>query len=192
MTPELRAVANSQLGVVSRAQARDAQMTERQLKTAVGPHGAWVVVRRGAYAERWEWDGADEAQRYLMRVSAANLMARQHYVLSHSSAAVGIAREYGLEDGVIVGDEVLRLGGSRTQMTGVLGQMRSWPYVTTAREAVALADPGAENMAESLGRLLVCELGFGVPATQVLIEDGRRRPGWTCCCTGTSSRSTGD
>jgi hypothetical protein len=233
MTPDLRAVADSQMGVVSRAQARDAGLTERQLKTALRPGGAWAVVRRGVYAERWEWEAADEARKHLMRVVAVTLSAREPYVLSHSSsavvhglscrpwwrelvhvshprvqggrteggvkhhpayvppgqievvqglrvtscerAAVDIAREHGLEDGVIACDEVLRRGGSRAQLSRVLEQMWSWPYVTTAREAVALADPGAENMAESLGRLLVRELGFGVPATQVWIEDGRRR-----------------
>lgn len=35
-----------------------------------------------------------------------------------------------------------------------------------ARAAVDLADPGAENVAESLTRLLVAELGLGQPTTQ--------------------------
>lgn len=233
MTPELRAVALSQHGLVTRAQALRAGYTERQLKTQLQPHGAWVTVRRGVYLERWEWDGADEARRHHLRVIAAAMTAQAHYVLSHSSAAVAhglacrpywrelvhlshprvlggrteggvkhhpahvpesqivmldgrpatslertavdVAREYGLEDGVAVCDQVLRRGGRREEMAAVLQQMRCWPNVTRARSAVALADPGAENMGESLARMLVIELGFGVPQTQVWIQDGDRR-----------------
>jgi hypothetical protein len=233
MTPHLRALADKQYGVVTRRQALDSGMTERQLKTATQPLGDWVVVRRGAYVERWEWDGADAARRHLMRVVAVTLVARLPYVLSHSSAAVvheldcrphwrelvhvshpgvlggrtesGVkhhpaavpdhqlvmvrglpvtglartavdtAREYGIEDGVIVCDAVLRRGVPRSALYDVLTQMWSWPHVTRARAAVRLADPGAENLAESLARMLVTELGFGTPSTQVWIEDGGRR-----------------
>jgi hypothetical protein len=233
MTPELRSIANRQCGVVTRRQALDAGMTERQLKTMTQPRGEWVVVRRGAYAERWEWDSADESRRHLMRVMSATLMVRMPYVLSHSAAAVvhgldcrphwrelvhlshpgvlggrtesgvkhhpaavpdeqlvvvdglvvtslartgvDIARQYGAEDGVVACDQVLRRGVPRSDMYAVLAGMRSWPNVTKAREAARLADAGAENVAESLARMLVIELGFGVPATQVWIEDGGRR-----------------
>lgn len=233
MYGNLRALADRQCGVVTRKQALDVGMSERQLKTATGHAGAWVIVRRGAYAERWAWDAADEAGRHLMRVSAANLAAPTPYLLSHSSAAVvhgldlrpytrelvhvthprvlggrteggvkhhpaavperqvvmvkglhvtslertavDMAREYGLEDGTIVCDQVLRRGRPRTALEEVLVQMRSWPHVTTARTVVGLADAGAENLAESLARLLVTELGYGRPETQVWIEDGGRR-----------------
>ena len=97
------------------------------------------------------------------------------WATSLERTAVDIAREHGLEDGVVACDQVLRRGGSRVAMLGVLKQMWSWPYVTTARAAVALADPGAENMGESLARMLVIELGYGEPLTQVWIEDGGRR-----------------
>lgn len=233
MDPELRALAHAQCGVVTRRQAVKSGMTERQLKTATQPGGAWVVVRRGAYAERWEWDAADEAHRHLMRVVAVTLAGQRPYVLSHTSAAVlhglscrphwrelihvshprvnggrteggvkhhpalvpasqivmaqgcrvtsrertavDVAREHGLEDGVIACDEVLRLGGSRAALEAVIAGMWSWPHVTVARQAVSLADPGAANMGESMARLLVIELGFGVPQTQVWLEDGDRR-----------------
>jgi hypothetical protein len=39
--------------------------------------------------------------------------------------------------------------------------MRGWPDVAAPRECLALADPGAESVAESLGRHLVDELGLG-------------------------------
>ncbi len=233
MTPLLRTVANSQFGLVTRRSALEVGYTERQLKTMTQPGGQWVVVRRGVYAERWEWDGADETGRHLMRVVAATLTMPAPHVLSHTSAAVAhgldcrpvwrelvhvshpgvrggrteggvkhhpatvpetqvvardglvmtslartgvdIAREHGLEDGVVACDQILRLGTPRSELVSVLGQMRSWPNVTRARAAVALADGGAANIGESLGRMLVVELGYGAPLTQVWIEDGGRR-----------------
>lgn len=233
MIPELRGLANIQQGLVTRSQALEAGYTERRLKTALQPGGAWVTVRRGVYAERWEWDGSDEAARHQMRVKAATMTMALPHVVSHTSAAVvhgldcrphwrdlvhvshpgvrggrteggvkhhpaavpddqivvignlcvtslertgiDIAREHGTEDGVVACDQVLARGGRRATMERVLEQMWSWPHVTSARMAVALADAGAENIAETLGRMLVNELGFGAPATQVWIEDGGRR-----------------
>lgn len=233
MFPQLRAIAETQHGLVTRRQAVQAGCTERQLKTALSPGGALVGVRRGVYVERWEWDQADEEHKHLMRVVAATLTLQVPYVLSHTSAAVvhglacrpfwrevvhvshpgvlggrtesgvkhhpagvpddqivrigslgvttlertavDIAREHGIEDGVIACDQVLHRGGRRSAMRDVLTQMRSWPNVTLARKAVFLADGGAENMGETMARLLVLELGFGNPATQVWIEDGARR-----------------
>jgi hypothetical protein len=233
MTPELRALANTQYGLITRSQALAAGYTERRLKTALHPGGAWVGVRRGVYAERWEWDAADDARRHLLRVVAATLTMALPCVLSHTSAAVvhglacrpfwcelvhvsdpgvrggrteggvkhhpawvpedqivrigdltvtslertgvDIAREHGVEDGVVACDQVLNRGGKRSAMHAVLTQMWSWPYVTQARAAVELADGGAENIAESLARMLVVELGYGAPVTQVWIEEGGRR-----------------
>ncbi len=233
MNPEIRPLANTQHGLVTRYQALEAGYTERRLKTLLQPGGSWVGVRRGVYAERWEWDQADEARRHLLRVVAATMTTNGLYVLSHTSAAVvhglacrpfwcelvhmshpgvrggrteggvkhhpaavpedqivqigdlavtslertgvDIAREYGVEDGVVACDQVLNRGGRRSAMKDVLAQMWSWPYVTHARTAVDLADGGAENIAESLARMLVIELGYGKPETQVWIEDGGRR-----------------
>ncbi len=233
MTPELRALANTQHGLITRFQALEAGHTERQLKTCLHPGGAWVGVRRGVYVERWEWDQADDARKHLLRVVAATMTMHVPHVLSHTSAAVvhglacrpfwcelvhvshpgvrggrteggvkhhpaavpedqivqignltvtslertgvDIAREHGLEDGVVACDQVLNRGGRRSAMHGVLTQMWSWPYVTQARTAVSLADGGAENIGESLARMLVIELGFGKPETQVWIEDAGRR-----------------
>ena len=96
-------------------------------------------------------------------------------VTSLERTAVDIAREHGVEDGVVACDQVLSRGGQRSAMRAVLTQMWSWPYVTQARMAVDLADAGAENIGESLARMLVVELGFGAPQTQVWITDGGRR-----------------
>ncbi len=233
MIAELASVAAQQGGCFTRTQALDLGATERALKTALGPRGPWVPVRRGVYAERHHWDAADDAGHHVMRVWAAHLTSWRDDPFSHTSAAavhgldcrphwrellhlshpdvrggrteggvkhhpahvpdhqvesvggllvtdlartaVDIAREHGTEDGVLACDQVLRRGVSRPQLAGVLEQMRSWPHVTQARAAVDLADAGAANIAESLTRLLVIELGHGRPQTQVLVEDGGRR-----------------
>ena len=95
-------------------------------------------------------------------------------VLGLARTAVDIARTYGLEDGVVAADAALRLGATRAELEKVVAGMSSWPHVTTARSAVDLADGGAANLAESLLRLLVRELGLGVPETQVhVVSDGR-------------------
>jgi hypothetical protein len=44
--------------------------------------------------------------------------------------------------------------------------MDNWRGIRPARQAVEYSDPGAENAAESLGRILVGELGIGAPETQ--------------------------
>ena len=233
MHADLLASAFAQGGVFTRRQAYACGTTERQLKTALQPRGAWVVVRRGVYAERATWEAAGVPERHLMRVRAAVLNAEAEYVVSHSSAAVlhgldcrphwrelvhvshpgvrggrteggvkhhpadvpqlqvvtllglattslartavDIAREHGTEDGVLAMDQVLARGVRRGAVRQVLEAMAYWPHVTRARTALDLADAGAANLAESLARLLVVELGFGRPRTQVWIEDGGRK-----------------
>ncbi len=53
--------------------------------------------------------------------------------------------------------------------------MRFWPYSRQARAAVEFADPGAESVLETLGRLLVKALGVGDVETQfpLALDDGR-------------------
>lgn len=96
-------------------------------------------------------------------------------LLGLARTAVDIARELGFTDGVIAADAALRLGSSRGQLELVLDLMRSWPYVTRARDAVALADGGAQSIGETLLRLLVLELGIGTPETQFSVVDRGRR-----------------
>lgn len=88
MHAEILASAAVQGGVFSRRQAYATGITERQLKTALQPRGAWVVVRRGVYAQRATWEAAGSSGQHLMRVRAAVLNAEAEYVVSHSSAAV--------------------------------------------------------------------------------------------------------
>jgi hypothetical protein len=52
--------------------------------------------------------------------------------------------------------------------------MCSWPNITAARSAIAVADGGAANIGETLLRLLVLELELGTPETQFHVVDGSR------------------
>lgn len=96
-------------------------------------------------------------------------------VLGLARTAVDIGRELGFTDGVIAADAALRLGATEEQLETVLHLMRSWPFVTRARQAAAVADGGAQSIGETLLRLLVLELGIGRPETQfVAVDRGRR------------------
>ncbi|HLN76079.1 MAG TPA: type IV toxin-antitoxin system AbiEi family antitoxin domain-containing protein [Nocardioidaceae bacterium] len=88
MRPDLRARASANAGVFTRRDAADCGYTERELKTLTGHRGAWVVVRRGCYAERALWESLDDDGRYLFKVRAVSLSLTRHAVVSHGSAAV--------------------------------------------------------------------------------------------------------
>ncbi len=77
MKPRLIPVAAEQRGLVTRAQARDAGYRGPELRglTAVG--GAWIVVRRGVYAERSTWTALGDLDRWKLRDRAALLTRRR-------------------------------------------------------------------------------------------------------------------
>ncbi|WP_193613944.1 type IV toxin-antitoxin system AbiEi family antitoxin domain-containing protein [Nocardioides lijunqiniae] len=95
-------------------------------------------------------------------------------VLDLARTAVDIAREHPLEYGVAACDSARRMGCELDALSAAVLPMRNWPHVTRAREAVELSDAGADNVAETLARLLVSELGLGRPQTQFGLTDGRR------------------
>ena len=81
-------------------------------------------------------------------------------VLDLPRTAVDIARELGEPYGEIACDAAMRLGVRRRDLEQALERMFSWPHVRRSRLAVEFADPGAESLVETLGRLLVRELGL--------------------------------
>lgn len=92
--------------------------------------------------------------------------------LDLARTACDLTREHGLRTGLGACDAALRRGVTRNELVDAVAAMRSWRHVTQVREAVALADAGAENPAESLARLLVHELGRGTPVTQFPVDLG--------------------
>jgi hypothetical protein len=232
MLPSLRGLAAQQNGVFTRRQAVACGCTERELKTRTGARGDWVVVRRGAYADRSVWETLGEDDRYRLRVRAAVLCAATPATVTHTSAAaflrfpmrphwrelvhvtrpgvhggrteggvkhhlarlypgevqplhgirlsdpawtaMDVAREHGFEDGVVAADAALRSGATRADFARALEVMTCWPRITGARAAADVADGGAETIGETLTRLLVLELGVGVPETQFTVVADRR------------------
>jgi hypothetical protein len=83
---------------------------------------------------------------------------------------VDLAREHGLETGVIACDRFLHDGGRHGELWAVLGTMSCWPGSTVVRSSVELADGGAETPGETLLRLLLIALGIGTPDTQFPVQ----------------------
>ena len=95
-------------------------------------------------------------------------------VLGLARTVLDIAREDGHPYGVVAVDRARWLGHSVGEMVAELEtRMRHWPDRARARRAVELSDPGAESVAETLGRLLLEELGFSDIETQFGLTDGR-------------------
>lgn len=86
--------------------------------------------------------------------------------------ALDLAREHGHVTGVIACDHVLSRGVCVEDLRAVLATMWCWPGSTSARAAIGLADGGSESPGETLVRLLVTELGLGVPDTQFPVRIG--------------------
>ena len=95
--------------------------------------------------------------------------------LDMARTAVDIAREHGTPYGEIACDSAMRRGVTREELQLAVERMLFWPYSRQARDAVEFADPGAESVLETLGRLLVVALGVGDVETQfpLALEDGR-------------------
>lgn len=77
-----------------------------------------------------------------------------------------LAREHGLQAGTVAVDAALRGGVTRGAMRAAAEVMVSWPGKTAVDAAIDLGDPGAESVAETLGRELVAELALGTPETK--------------------------
>ncbi|KRB80207.1 hypothetical protein ASE01_01550 [Nocardioides sp. Root190] len=86
--------------------------------------------------------------------------------LDLARTAVDMGREHGLRHGLVACDAVMRRGVSRQELEAALEVMVCWPGRRAAQRAVAVADPGAESVLESLARELVIEAGVGEPETQ--------------------------
>ena len=93
-------------------------------------------------------------------------------VLDAARTAADIAREHGATHGIVAADSARRLGVTDRDFDFVIAQMRNWPFVTVVRSVVEHSDGGSDSVGESLGRILVLELGIGRPQTQFGLTDG--------------------
>ncbi|MEO5708451.1 MAG: hypothetical protein ABIQ59_01320 [Nocardioidaceae bacterium] len=94
--------------------------------------------------------------------------------LGLARTAVDLGREHGFEDGVVAADAALRMGVTGAELWRAIERMTFWPQVTRARAALRVADGGAQNIGETLLRLMVLELDIGVPETQYVVREGSR------------------
>jgi hypothetical protein len=99
-------------------------------------------------------------------------------VLGLARTAVDIAREHGLVPGVVAMDSARQLGASAADLWAAAAPMVCWPEVTVVRAAIDRSDPGAESVGETLGRLLLEEMGLGPVQTQFELRD---ETGWARC-----------
>lgn len=96
-------------------------------------------------------------------------------VTGKARTVVDLGRWHGFAQGVVAADAALRAGVPRSDLIAELERESAWPNIGPVREAIGFADDGAENLAESLTRILVGELDLGQIHTQfaVHIADGR-------------------
>ena len=95
-------------------------------------------------------------------------------VLAAVRTAVDIARTYGHPYGVVAVDAVRQLGHAVEEFEEILSAMLHWPDHRRAVNELALSESGAESVGETLGRLLLVELGHTNVETQFGLTDGRR------------------
>lgn len=96
-------------------------------------------------------------------------------VLDVPRTVADIARDHDIRHGIVAASSALRRGVARRDLDAAVAPMRSWPYVTVVRQAVAWADGRCENPGEALAMLLVKQLGLGVVEPQFGIRDGARK-----------------
>ena len=83
---------------------------------------------------------------------------------------VDLAREHGVEFGVVAADYVLhKKVRTERELTRELEVCRGWPAVRAARDAIAFADGRSESVLESRSRLLMQQWGLPQPDLQVRI-----------------------
>jgi hypothetical protein len=152
--------------------SHDSAAHELDMSIILPPVPHTHITRRGSttawtrYGVKHHYAGFDPAQ---------VLIVDGLEVLDRARTAVDIAREHGEPYGEVACDAAMRAGVPRSAFLRALEPMTSWPYVTRARRAVDFARPGAQTAIETLGRMLVSELGIGEPDPQfpVRLDDGR-------------------
>jgi hypothetical protein len=137
--------------------SHDSSAHEHGLELLMPPNPHVHITRPGSTAA-WARAGV---KHHLARYTSAQVMTVNGLdVMDLARTAVDIAREHGAPYGEIACDAAMRLGVPRHALEQACAVMTSWPYILRIRQAVAFADRRAANLAETLGRLFVVELGL--------------------------------
>jgi hypothetical protein len=134
------------------------------------PDEEWIhVTRRGVRGGRSEHGVKHHLAPYqLDQVVEIERMP----VLDAARTAVDIAREHGYVHGIVACDAARQLGAVLGDLWAAVEPMTCWPEVTVVRECIQDSDAGAESVGETLGRLLLREIGLGPIETQFEVRDG--------------------
>jgi hypothetical protein len=130
------------------------------------------VTRPGVWGSRTEHG----VKHHLSRLQPSIETEPGYPVTGLARTALDLGREHGFVTGVTAADAAMRRGVTDDDFADELDSMICWPYVTQARAAAEHADPGAENVGETLARLLVSEVApeLGPPRTQFPIRTPSR------------------
>ncbi len=132
--------------------------------TILSPLEPFVHITRPGFTNAWTEYGVKHHLAGFAEWQRVMIDGRP--VLDLARTGVDIARERGTKDGFVACDAAMRMGVPRSELQRAVDRMENWPGSRAAKLCVKLADPGAENPHESLGRELVIEAGIGVPETQ--------------------------
>lgn len=95
-------------------------------------------------------------------------------ITSAARTVIDMARRWPLRDAVVLADSALRLGcTSLVELDEVLAYCAGWPGIDSAQRAVALADPTADSVLESISRVAMHDEGLPMPRSQVAIGGAR-------------------
>lgn len=97
---------------------------------------------------------------------------RGHRVTTVARTLIDVARTGGFDSGVVAADHALRMGWvDREQLLAAADRAARRGGMSTARQVVAFADPGAESVGESRSRILMDRQGVPAPELQFRIVD---------------------
>ena len=147
--------------------SHDSAADEHELEL-LRPSDPHVHITRPGYTSAWTRYGV---KHHYARYRPSQVVEPDGVpALDMARTVADVAREHGEQAGVVIADSAMRHGVSRAELLEAVAPMEQWPYSTHARNAIDLADPRAENAHESLGRILVRELGVGEPDPQFPIR----------------------
>ena len=85
---------------------------------------------------------------------------------------VDVAREHGVDAGVVAADAALRRGlANPTDLKQAIDRCHRWPGSASAQRVVLLGDGRAESVLESVSRVRVSDAGLPLPQLQAKVGD---------------------